>query len=203
MAVIDWAKEAANITDTSGLFGSLDSVLDTKNILPQKEKDNSRPEADFRTGYWLEGNTIVFSTYVYNATSYSDEIIQALMKKAIALQKSLGNETYSFDFRINWVSKPRYDYSRTYRSYTGTNPKISAYTPKDRQSVDKAELLWVTNDNELPTEYYMELFDDNPLAGADGGTHPNKDNKLKSCSNKSQCLLHCLDSFGLHKIVIS
>ena len=33
MAVINWSKEAANIADTSGLFGSLDSVLDTKNVL--------------------------------------------------------------------------------------------------------------------------------------------------------------------------
>ena len=44
MAIIDWAKEAASITDTAGLFDSLASVLDVKPVTGKKspiEKDNS------------------------------------------------------------------------------------------------------------------------------------------------------------------
>ena len=147
-------------------------------VIPINDKKNIE---DVRTGYWLENNTIVFSTYVYNATSYSDRAVQALMEKAVNLQKSFGNGTYSFDFRPNWVSKPRYDYSGTYRNYRGANPKITKFIPKDRQSVNKEELLWITEDKNLPAEYYMELFDYNRYSPQDGGAHSNSRNKLQSC----------------------
>lgn len=143
--------------------------------------NNKKDSEDVRTGYWLENNTIIFSTYIYNATSYSDRAVQVLMEKAVKLQKSFGNGTYSFEFRPNWVNKPRYDYFGTYRNNFGSNPKITKFIPEFRQSVNKEELLWITEENAIPTEYYMELFDDNPSLRANGGAHPNGDNRLESC----------------------
>lgn len=53
MAVIDWAKEAANIADTSGLFGDLERVLDTKKALksvltekPIVQYDSDKPSKE-------------------------------------------------------------------------------------------------------------------------------------------------------------
>ncbi len=51
MAIIDWAKEGSSITDTSGLFDSLGSVLDAGPALGKKSSPKSRKEEDIEDEY--------------------------------------------------------------------------------------------------------------------------------------------------------
>jgi hypothetical protein len=172
-----WANEAAAMRDTSGVLGKEVLKPVSTNSAPKKI------EEDFRTGYWLEGNKIVFSTFVYNATEKrNSNEVRAFLEKAKLIQRNMAGSGYSFDFRYQFVDKPKYDYNGTYRNYYGSNTKLKNHVPKDRQSVDPIYLKWITDDSKLPDYYYMELFDETDFnSGSDGGTHPNNSNRTNSC----------------------
>ena len=153
-------------------------------------KADNTPD-DFQTGYYLEGNIVVFATLVYNTTKYTDEVIENYLKRAANIQKTFGD----YDFRFKFVDKPRYDFSGTYAQYKGVNPKIKKYAGD--KSPTNNFLIRYDNVSELPREYYMEIFDSNPTAGADGGTHVNTNNIISSChfavylsNNLSRTIVH-------------
>jgi hypothetical protein len=174
-----WANEAAAMRDTSGVLGK--EVL--KPVSNSFSPSNNDVDEKFATGYSLEGNKIVFSTFVYNATERrTNNEIRAFFEKAKLIQQNFTIGGYSFDFRYQFVNKPKYDYNGTYRNYYGSNSKLKAYVPKDRQSIDDIYLKWITDDSKLPDYYYMELFDETDFnSGSDGGTHPNNSNRIRSC----------------------
>ena len=67
MAVIDWAKEAANIADTSGLFGDLERVLDTKKAL--KSVLTEKPIVQYGSDKPSKEDKIIVNTDVPSALS--------------------------------------------------------------------------------------------------------------------------------------
>jgi hypothetical protein len=168
-----WANEAAAMRDTSGVLGK--EVLTPVSVSPKRINN----EKNVRTGYWLEGKKIVFSTFVYNATTKSDAEIKAFLNSAKTIQENFKGNGYTFEFKCEFVTEPRYDYKRTYRLYSGNNQKILKHKPKYADSGDG--LLWIKDENELPCEYYMELFDQVRNAASDGGTHFHPLDKTESC----------------------
>ncbi len=169
-----WANEAEKARNTS--------VLSTPNTT-ETNSDKNEPVDDFRTGYWRERNTFVFSTYVYNATSQSDESMRAFMNKVASIQKAFSIEgCYSFDFRFKFVDKPRYDFGNTYGNSSETgNRKIKPYILKVPNTRSETDLKAYFEESKLPNEYYMDLFDYKLGAPADGGAHVNTSNPYQSC----------------------
>ena len=184
-----WANEAAMMRDKSALLGNLEYVLD-KSVLKSastgKESDSTSEE--FETGYWLDEKTktIVFSCYIYNATTHSDEKIIGFINKVVAIQGNFSaiikETSYSFKFLYKFIKRPRYDYWNIYgNSRDNKNPKIKPYILKIPNTRSQDDLKGYFEESSLPNEYYMDLFDLNPTAKADGGTHINTNNPYKSC----------------------
>ena len=170
-----WANEAAMMRDKSGVLGK--EVLMPVSANP-KRKSNDK---SVRTGYWLEGSKIIFSTYIYNATSLPDDAVKIFLSRAKIIQENFKGAGYSFEFRYELVTSPRYDYKQTYRLYKGSNPKLLKYRPQVSDSSNRGDLPWITDEKDLPCEYYMELFDQVAGAGADGGTHAHPLDRTESC----------------------
>jgi hypothetical protein len=102
-----WANEAAAMRDTSGVLGKEVLKPVSTNSAPKKIEEN------FRTGYWLEGNTIVFSCYVYDKYSLGrdkiDIVMQAAVKIRVGLKFKYNGIEYAFRLDFKILDKPKYD----------------------------------------------------------------------------------------------